>query len=255
MGWGKVPRAGNRLLTKIVYTRRPMRLCRVAVRSALLLVFASAAGSAAAGSLPAIIANADNAVPACVQPAKLMQFVEERNSARRPAPAVDPRFSDVAHKYQRYGTCVARAPEKCVGVRWDYAFFQMLIETNYLTFLRPDGVPASVVPQDNNFAGVGAAVSGKPGERFKDVDTGVLAHLQHVLMYSTTRVPQPVANRTRQVQNDVQENMRRLQRPVTFTDLARQWTGSSKNAYAVTMQRIADKYASRFCGPQTVAHR
>ena len=90
-------------------------------------------------------------------------------------------------------------------MRWDYAFFQMLIETNYLTFRRPNGVPAAVVPADNNFAGVGATISGKPGERFKDVPTGVLAHLQHVLMYSTTRIPNPVAQRTRQVQDDVQE--------------------------------------------------
>jgi hypothetical protein len=232
-----------------------MRLCRVAVRAVLLCAFAFAAGASAAETLPAIIASADNAVPSCVQPAKLMQFVEERNSSRHPAPAVDPRFSDLAFKYQRIGSCVARAPEKCVGVRWDYAFFQALIETNYLTFLRPNGVPASVVPQDNNFAGVGAAISGKPGERFKDVDTGVLAHLQHVLMYSTTRVPQPVANRTRQVQDDVQDHMRRLHRPVTFSDLARQWTGSSSNGYATAMQRIAEKYASRFCGPQNIAHR
>ena len=73
-------------------------------------------------------------------------------------------------------------------------------------------MPAS----DNNFAGVGATVSGKPGEHFKDVATGVLAHLQHVLMYSTTRIPDPVAKRTRQVQDDVQDIMRRLHRPVTF---------------------------------------
>lgn len=232
-----------------------MRLRRVAVRISALFVVAPAVVHAAGGSLPAIIAGADNAVPACVQPARLMQFVEERNGARRPVPSVDPRFSDLAFKYQRFGSCVARAPEKCVGVRWDYAFFQMLIETNYLTFLRPNGVPASVVPQDNNFAGVGAAINGKPGERFKDVDTGVLAHLQHVLMYSTTRVPQPVANRTRQVQSDVQEAMRRLNRPVTFADLARQWTGTDKNTYALNMQRIAEKYESRFCGPQNVAHR
>jgi hypothetical protein len=99
-----------------------------------------------------------------------------------------------------------------VGVRWDYAFFQMLIETNYLTFLRPGGASASVTASDNNFAGVGAAISGKPGERFKDVDTGVLAPLQHVLMYSTTHIPEPVARRTRQVQDDVQEIMRRLHR-------------------------------------------
>ena len=40
--------------------------------------------------------------------------------------------------------------------------------------------------------------------------TGVLAHLQHVLMYSTTRIPEPIAKRTRQVQGDVQDIMRRL---------------------------------------------
>lgn len=232
-----------------------MRLCCVVLRKALLTVFVLAAGEAAAASLPAIIASAGNTVPACVQPANLMQFVEERNSALHPAQTIDPRFADVAYKYQRLGTCVARAPEKCVGVRWDYAFFQMLIETNYLTFRRPNGVPASVVPQDNNFAGVGAAVSGKPGERFKDVDTGVLAHLQHVLMYSATRVPEPVANRTRQVQNDVQDAMRRLNRPVTFADLARLWTGTDTNTYVSTMQRLAKKYASRFCTPQAVARR
>ena len=89
-------------------------------------------------------------------------------------------------------------------------------------------MPASVVPDDNNFAGVGAFISGKPGERFKDMSTGVLAHLQHVLMYSTTRIPDPVAKRTRQVQDDVQADMRRLHRPVTFADLAREWTGTDR---------------------------
>lgn len=232
-----------------------MRLYRVAVRCVLPLILALAAGEAAAASLPAIIAGPGNNVPPCVRPDRLMQFVEDRNSAQHPVRSIDPRFAHIADKYEHIGACVARAPEKCVGVRWDYAFFQMLIETNYLTFLRPNGVPASVVPQDNNFAGIGAAVNGRPGERFKDVDTGVLAHLQHVLMYSTTRVPQPVAKRTRQVQDDVQANMRRLHQPVTFGDLARQWTGTDKNTYGVEMQRIAEKYASRFCGPQTVAER
>lgn len=208
-----------------------------------------------AASLPQIVTGPGNAVPACVQPARLMQFVEERNAAHRPAQTISPRFAGLASAYQRIGACVARAPEKCVGVRWDYAFFQMLIETNYLTFLRPDGVPGGVPPQDNNFAGVGATVRGKPGERFKDVETGVLAHLQHLLMYSTTRVPQPVAQRTRQVQDDVQDIMRRLNRPVTFADLARVWTGTDKNTYADNMQRIAEKYASRFCGPQAIAAR
>ena len=200
-----------------------------------------------AASLPRILANADNPVPKCVAPAELMDFVAERNAQRQPPRAIDQRFADVAALYERIGQCVARPPEKCVAVRWDYAFFQMLIETNYLTFRRPDGVPAAVVPADNNFAGVGATVSGKPGERFKDVATGVLAHLQHVLMYSVTRIPNPVAQRTRQVQNDVQEAMRRLQRPVTFADLTREWTGTDRNTYGADMQKLSEKYASRYC--------
>jgi len=126
----------------------------------------------------------------------------------------------------------------------------MLIETNFLTFRRPNGVPASVVPDDNNFAGVGATVSGKPGERFKDIATGVLAHLQHVLMYSTTRIPNPVAKRTRQVQEDVQDVMRKLHRPVTFADLAREWTGTDRNSYGAEMQKLAEKYAANYCRVQ-----
>jgi hypothetical protein len=212
----------------------------------LSFLFLTAAG-AGATALPPIIADADNAVPQCVSPVTLMRFVADRNAHHQPPLKIDSRFEDIASVYQTVGQCVARPPQKCVSVRWDYAFFQMLIETNYLTFLRPGGAPASVVPGDNNFAGVGAAISGKPGERFKDVDTGVLAHLQHVLMYSTTRIPEPVAKRTRQVQDYVQEAMRRLHRPVTYSELAREWTGSDKNGYATDMQRMAEKYASRYC--------
>jgi hypothetical protein len=219
-------------------------------RLVLVLGLLVPSGAALAAALPPIIASADNAVPDCVKPAALMQFVAERNATHNPPRQADPRFSDVASVYQRVGTCVARAPDKCVGVRWDFAFFQMLIETNYLTFRRPDGMPGGVPASDNNFAGVGATVVGKPGEHFKDVPTGVLAHLQHVLMYSTTHIPEPVAKRTRQVQDDVQAIMRRLHRPVTFADLARQWTGTNKNTYGREMQRMAENYASRYCGSQ-----
>src|SRR5262249_42856452 len=199
-----------------------------------------------------IFAEQKNSVPKCAPPLPLMRFFPDRNAQPQPPLKIDSRFEDIASVYQSVGQCVARPPQKCVGVRWDYAFFQMLIETNYLTFLRPSGAPASIMASDNNFAGVGAAVSGKPGERFKDVDTGVLAHLQHVLMYSTARIPEPVAKRTRQVQDYVQDAMRRLHRPVTYSDLAREWTGSDKNRYAVDMQRMAEKYASRYCGEATL---
>jgi len=211
----------------------------------LALLLLPSAGYAAA--LPRILASADNPVPKCMRPAALMDFVAERNAHRTPPRMIEPRFANLAALYQRIGQCVARPPEQCVAVRWDYAFFQMLIETNYLTFRRPDGVPAGVPASDNNFAGLGATISGRPGEHFNDVPTGVLAHLQHVLMYSTTRIPNPVAKRTRQVQDDVQDIMRKLHRPVTFADLAREWTGTDRNTYGAMMQQLAEKYAASNC--------
>jgi hypothetical protein len=226
----------------------------MAARLIVLIVLLLPA-SALAGALPPIVATGDNRVPACVAPDALMDFVAATNAARRLRQPIEPRFAHIASLYQRVGACVARPPEKCVGVRWDYAFFQMLIETNYLTFRRPDGAPAGVPASDNNFAGLGATVSGLPGERFDDVHTGVLAHLQHVLMYSTTRIPQPVAKRTRQVQGDVQDIMRRLRRPVTFADLAREWTGTDKNTYGRDMQGLAEKYAQQYCARQELTAR
>ncbi len=214
---------------------------------ALVLALLLIPQASQASFLPRIIASADNPVPKCVRPDLLMEFVHERNALHHPARAIELRFSHIADLYQRIGTCVERPPAKCVGVRWDYAFFQMLIETNYLTFRRPSGSRGGVPSSDNNFAGIGATIPSKPGEHFNDVATGVLAHLQHVLMYSTTVIPNPVANRTRQVQDDVQAIMRRLHRPVTFGDLAREWTGTDKNTYGPMMHDLAEKYAANFC--------
>ncbi len=224
------------------------------IRLALLFALLVPTGALAA-ALPPIIASAGNEVPKCVAPDTLMDFVAATNAKRSTPRIIEPRFANIASLYQTIGVCVARPPEKCVAVRWDYAFFQMLIETNYLTFRRPDGAPAGVPASDNNFAGLGATISGLPGEHFNDVKTGALAHLQHVLMYSTMRIPQPVAKRTRQVQDDVQEIMRRLHRPVTFADLAREWTGTDKNTYGREMQRLAEKYAQQYCEKQQLTAR
>jgi hypothetical protein len=221
----------------------------------ILLLLLLLPAQALAASLPPIIASAGNAVPKCVKPNALMEFVQATNTRRATPRVIAPRFSHIASLYQRLGQCVSRPPDQCVGVRWDYAFFQMLIETNYLTFRRPDGTPAGVPASDNNFAGLGATVSGLPGEHFEDVETGVLAHLQHVLMYSTTPIPHPVAERTRQVQSDVQDIMRRLHRPVTFADLAREWTGLDQSGYAADMARIAGKFAQAYCRNRRLTER
>ena len=222
------------------------------VRLLLLFALVLPAGALAA-SLPPIIATANNAVPKCVRPQALMDFVEQTNARRRMT--IAPRFTHIATLYKDIGSCVSRPPDKCVGVRWDYAFFQMLIETNYLTFRRPGGGPAGVPAKDNNFAGLGATVPGRPGEHFGDVHTGVLAHLQHVLMYSTTPVPHPVAKRTQLVQTDVQDIMRRLHRPVTFADLAREWTGVDQSGYARDMRRLSEKFHQLYCETQKTAER
>jgi hypothetical protein len=223
-------------------------------RLILLLSLLLPAGALAA-SLPSIIASAGNEVPKCVKPDALMDFVQATNLHRRTPRVIAPRFAHIASLYQSIGQCVSRPPDRCVGVRWDYAFFQMLIETNYLTFRRPSGAPAGVPASDNNFAGLGATISGRPGEHFDDMATGVLAHLQHVLMYSTTPIPHPIAKRTRQVQSDVQDIMRRLRRPVTFGDLAREWTGIDQSGYAADMRRIADKFAKAYCRNQQLSER
>lgn len=47
-----------------------------------------------------------------------------------------------------------------LGLRWDYAFFQMAIETNYLSFRREGGRRSDVRPSQNNFAGLGATGNG-----------------------------------------------------------------------------------------------
>jgi hypothetical protein len=230
--------------------RRLFLLCRL-----FLLLFLVLPAGVLAAALPPILLTTSNEVPKCVTPGGLMDFVHSVNAHRATPRVIAPRFDRIASLYKSIGQCVSRLPDRCAGVRWDYAFYQMLIETNYLTFRRPDGVPASVRPDDNNFAGLGATVSGRPGERFGSLQTGVLAHLQHVLMYSTTPIPHPVAKRTRQVQSDVQAIMRRLHRPVTFADLAREWTGVDQSGYARDMKSIAAEYRQRYCENQRMAER
>jgi hypothetical protein len=224
-------------------------------RMLLLLLVLVLPAKGLAATLPPIIASADNPVPKCVKPDALMDFVQRVNMHRSHPREIAPRFEHIASLYRNIGQCVSRPPDRCVPVRWDYAFFQMLIETNYLTFRRPSGAPAGVPASDNNFAGLGATVPGRPGEHFDNVETGVLAHLQHVLMYSTTPIPHPVAKRTRLVQGDVQAMMRRLHRPVTFADLAREWTGVDQSGYARDMRSLAEKYKRLYCEDQKTAER
>ncbi|MEQ1578164.1 MAG: hypothetical protein ABL894_10970 [Hyphomicrobium sp.] len=187
--------------------------------------------SAMAGTPPEIRISATNQVPACVTPERLMAFLKTRNHS------LDPRFKDIASFYKAHG--------EGWNVRWDYAFFQMAIETNFLTYKRPDGHWGDVDPKQNNFAGIGTTGGGVPGDKFPDVKTGVLGQIQHLVAYSGERMAEPVAARTQLKQDDIVLESRKLGRAVRFSDLARRWAVDPK--YGASIEWVADAYRSEHC--------
>ena len=90
------------------------------------MAFVASSGASAA---PPIRADASNRVPACVTPERLMTFLRARNGN------LDQRYQGIAEVYRRHG--------EAWRVRWDYAFFQMALETNFLTYRRGDGRPGT----------------------------------------------------------------------------------------------------------------
>ncbi len=184
-----------------------------------------------AKAAPPIRTGDGNQVPACVTPERLMAFLSERNSH------VDPRYREIARWYKYYG--------EGWHVRWDYAFFQMAIETNFLTYRRGDGSRGDVWESQNNFAGIGATGGGVRGERFPDVKTGVHAQIQHLVAYSGERLAVPIAKRTRENQDDIIAKSNRLGRPVTFGDLARRW--ATDRAYGKSIDFVAGLYGAHYC--------
>ena len=70
---------------------------------------------ASAATLPEIRTSSRNPVPECATPGRLMEYLRSRN------PELHPRFDSVASEYMRQG--------ETLGVRWDFAFYQMILET------------------------------------------------------------------------------------------------------------------------------
>lgn len=192
---------------------------------------AAAAYPSPSPRLPEIRMHRHNGVPACVTPDRLMAFLKMRNGQ------LDPRYRDIARWYRQHGEAWL--------VRWDFAFFQMALETNFLTYRRANGEPGDVRAAQNNFAGIGATGGGVAGDRFPDVGTGVLAQIQHLVAYSGEPVERPVAPRTALKQNDIVATMRRLNRPPRFSDLARRWAADPR--YASSIAYIAESYQRTFC--------
>lgn len=206
---------------------RPVALAGVMAASLL----PGGADAAKPTALPEIRLSAENRVPRCVTPDRLMAFLRNRN------PRPDPRFRDIARHYKTWG--------EAWKVRWDYAFFQMAIETNFLSYRQPNGKMGDVDPRQNNFAGIGTTGGGVPGDRFPDVKTGVLAQIQHLVAYSGERLANPVAPRTQLKQDDIIAASLRLNRRVRFSDLSRRWAVDPK--YGSSIAWVAEQFRQQQC--------
>jgi hypothetical protein len=219
---GKAVAEGLSMVTKPVASRS-----LASVLASTLFVL----GINSATAAPPIRTNDQNQVPTCVTPERLMAFLAERN------PNIDPRFREIAHWYKYYG--------EGWRVRWDYAFFQMALETNYLSYRRGNGRRGDVWETQNNFAGIGATGGGVRGERFPDIKTGVHAQIQHLVAYSGEHLAAPIAKRTSENQDDIIARSNRLGRPVTFGDLARRW--ATDRAYGKSIDFVANLFQARYC--------
>lgn len=194
------------------------------------LTFALAAfiPAAHAASLPEVKTSASNTVPQCATPGRLTEYLRSRNAK------LNPRYEEIATQYMRHG--------EALGIRWDVAFFQMILETGALRYT------GDVRASQNNFAGLGASGRGVRGESFSNISNGVKAHLQHLLMYAGEHIDDPVADRTRKVQEwgVLTKWQRSIKGPMTFALIAKQWAPSSRN-YARDISAISDDFYASYC--------
>lgn len=83
------------------------------------------------------------------------------------------------------------------GVRPDLALCQAIKETGCFAF------GGDVQPAQNNYCGLGATGGGVRGQFFATPQRGVRAHIQHLMAYATTRLPQqPILDERYEVLRD-----------------------------------------------------
>lgn len=210
-------------------------LRKVGALSVLAFVLAPVLTAApAAANLPDILAGPRNAVPECVTPGRLMAYLKLRHHQ------LDARYDTIATEYMRQG--------ETLGLRWDFAFYQMIVETGSLSYWRGNRA-GDVKPTQNNFAGLGATGKGEPGESFPDVASGVRAHLEHLLLYAGRPVDNPTAQRTRNVREwgVLAPWQKTFTRPITFTDLAAKWAPGTRS-YPAMLKTVAERFDAEVCG-------
>ena len=149
--------------------------------------------------------------------------------------------ASIASFYKRFG--------EGWHVRWDYAFFQMAIETNFLKFRRGDGQPRRC---QRNTKQLCRHRSHRPRRARRAVSPTLRPACTRK---SSTSSPIPAkASRSRSRRGRVRtrttssEASQRLGRPVTFGDLARRW--ATDRHYGKSIDFIAGLYSARYCSSQ-----
>ena len=103
---------------------------------------------------------------------QMVDFILRRN----PAPKLSCTVEElVSYYYEEAGR---------EGIRADIALCQACKETGFFNY------GGDVTPDQNNFCGLGATGNHEPGARFATAQLGVRAHIQHLMVYTTTRRPE-----------------------------------------------------------------
>lgn len=103
--------------------------------------------------------------------AQMVNYINKRN----PNPKLNCTVEDVVHLYY-----VEAGRE---GIRPDIALCQALKETGVWAY------GGDVVPEQNNYCGLGTTGGGVKGAYFETPQLGVRAHIQHLLSYASKRPP------------------------------------------------------------------
>jgi hypothetical protein len=84
-----------------------------------------------------------------------------------------------------------------------------------------------------------------PGDSYPDVSTGVLAQIQHLVVYSGQRIANPVGARTKLKQDDILGSTAHLKGHTTFADLSRRWAADKH--YGASIEWVASNYRDAYC--------
>jgi len=114
-------------------------------------------------------------VPIMGEPVATQEQMVNYINKRNPEPKLNCTVKQLVHLYYLEG---GRE-----GIRPDIALCQAIKETGIWAY------GGDVIPEQNNYCGLGTTGGGVKGEFFSTPQLGVRAHIQHLLAYSSTRMP------------------------------------------------------------------